>query len=119
MSVVGLIYPVNSFDVDGVGLTLVLCNGRVDAVDDMRGLEDGRNGRMVREALSCWGLGRCRAAVKTRQQRSTHPKNSSSSGARERGGGLEGGKGEAWVPFVLVRQEYGFVGRWHTDWFCD
>jgi len=29
-----------------------------------------------------------------------------------------GGKGEAWVPFVLVRQEDDSVGRWPTDWFC-
>jgi hypothetical protein len=43
-SVVVLIYLVTSFDIDGVRLTLILRNGRVDAVDDIRsngGLEDG------------------------------------------------------------------------------
>jgi hypothetical protein len=27
---------VTGFDIDGVGLALVLCNGRVDTVDDIR-----------------------------------------------------------------------------------
>jgi hypothetical protein len=43
--VVDLIYLVTSFDIDSIRLTLILCNGSVDAVNDIGpngGLEDSR-----------------------------------------------------------------------------
>jgi hypothetical protein len=48
--VVDLIYLVTSFDIDSVRLTLILCNGSVDAVDDIGpngGLEDSGEGKGV------------------------------------------------------------------------